>query len=58
MSHPETFLLAPLSRTDSAALAQRRRGRNWAILLALITLAALFYAISVVKFLAAGVAGH
>jgi fatty acid desaturase len=38
-----------LSRTDSDEIARRRRGRNWAILLALAGLCALFYAIAIVK---------
>jgi ferric-dicitrate binding protein FerR (iron transport regulator) len=41
--------LPPLSRQDSAALGQRRRGRNLALLVALLALAALFYAIALVK---------
>lgn len=41
--------LAPLSRADSDALARRRRGRNWALLLALLAIVGLFYAISIVK---------
>ena len=38
-----------LSREDSEALAKRRRGRNIAMLIALLALAALFYLIAVVK---------
>jgi hypothetical protein len=38
-----------LSRADSAALARRRRGRNWALLLVLLAICGLFYAISIVK---------
>ena len=41
--------LPPLSRADSEALAKRRRGRNIAMLIALLSLSALFYAIAVVK---------
>jgi hypothetical protein len=35
--------------TEADALRRRRRGRNWAIMLALFALAALFYAITIVK---------
>ncbi len=38
-----------LSRADSEALGRRRRGRNLALLAALIGLAALFYFISIAK---------
>jgi hypothetical protein len=38
-----------LSRDDSERVARRRRGRNWAMLIALLALCALFYAITVVK---------
>lgn len=41
--------LAPLSRADSAILAKKRRGRNIAMLIALLSIAGLFYAIAVVK---------
>jgi hypothetical protein len=34
---------------EAAELRRRRRGRNWAIMLALFGLAALFYAITIVK---------
>jgi hypothetical protein len=34
---------------QSADAARRRRGRNWAILIALVGLCALFYAITIVK---------
>jgi hypothetical protein len=40
---------APLTRAESDALAKRRRGRNIALLVALLALAALFYAIAMVK---------
>ena len=39
----------PLSRSESDALAKRRRGRNWMLLVALVILAGLFYAIALVK---------
>jgi hypothetical protein len=41
----------PLRPTPREAdeLRRRRRGRNWAIMLALFALAALFYAITIVK---------
>ncbi len=42
-------LLTPLSRADSQAVQRRRRGRNWAMLAALIALVGLFYAITLVK---------
>jgi hypothetical protein len=42
--------LPPLSREESLILAKRRRGKNLAMLVALFALAALFYAITVVKF--------
>ncbi len=38
-----------LTREDSERLARRRRGRNWAMLIALVALCVLFYAITVVK---------
>ncbi len=38
-----------LTRDDSERLARRRRGRNWAMLVALVALCVLFYAITVVK---------
>jgi hypothetical protein len=33
----------------STQIAQRRRGRSWAILIVLLALSALFYAITIVK---------
>ncbi len=38
-----------MSREDSDALARRRRGRNIAMLVVLLAVAALFYAIAMVK---------
>jgi hypothetical protein len=38
-----------LSRDESERIDRRRRARNWALLIALVALAALFYAISIVK---------
>jgi len=38
-----------LSREESDALAKRRRGRNIAMLIALLALSALFYLIAMVK---------
>jgi hypothetical protein len=38
-----------LTRDESDRLARRRRGRNWAMLIALVALCVLFYAITVVK---------
>jgi len=40
---------ASLSRTESAAMAHHRRGRNIAMLLALVGLCGLFYLITLVK---------
>jgi hypothetical protein len=42
-------MMAPLDRAESAALAKRRRGRNIALLVVLLGVAALFYAIAMVK---------
>ena len=41
---PEKF-----SPAESAEIARRRRGRNWAIFIALLALCGLFYAVAVVK---------
>jgi hypothetical protein len=41
--------IQPLTPDESAALARRRRGRNIAMLIALLALSALFYAIAIVK---------
>ncbi len=41
--------LAHLSRAESDALNRRRRGRNLAMLVALVAVVVLFYAISIVK---------
>jgi hypothetical protein len=38
-----------LTEEESAALARRRRGRNIAMLIALLAFSALFYAITLVK---------
>lgn len=38
-----------LSRAESEALGRRRRGRNLAMLIGLVALAAIFYAIAMVK---------
>lgn len=46
----------PLTREESDALAKRRRGRNIALLVALLALAALFYAIAMVKMAQPGMA--
>ena len=40
----------PLTPAEAVELRRRRRGRNYALLVVLIVVAALFYAISVVKF--------
>ncbi len=39
----------PLTRAETDALMRRRRGRNVALLIALLALAIVFYAIAVVK---------
>ncbi len=39
-----------LSPADAALLVRRQRGRNLAMLVALVCLAALFFAITIVKF--------
>lgn len=41
--------LSPLSRAESMMIAKKRRGRNLAMLVALIAIAGLFYAIAIVK---------
>ena len=40
----------PLSPLEAAELRRRQRGRNIALLVVLLAVAALFYAISMVKF--------
>ncbi len=49
-----TNQLPSLSRAESDLIAKRRRGRNLAMLVALLALAGLFYAITFVKFRATG----
>lgn len=39
----------PLSRAESQLVARRRRGRNWAVLIVLLALIALFFAITIAK---------
>ena len=39
-----------LSRAESDLVRRRQRARNWALLVVLIVLAALFYAIAMVRF--------
>ena len=41
--------LPPLSRAEMEALSRRRRGRNLAMLVALLALVGLFYLITIVK---------
>jgi hypothetical protein len=41
--------LPPLSRAESDLIAKKRRGRNIAMLVALVAIAVLFYAIAMVK---------
>jgi hypothetical protein len=38
-----------VSKRDSAAFLRARRGRNWAMLLVLLALVALFYVLTMVK---------
>ena len=40
----------PMSPQVAAEFRRRQRGRNWALLLVLIGVAALFYAIAMIKF--------
>ena len=42
-----------VARSQAAEIARRRRVRNWAMLIVLLALAALFYAITMVKMLKA-----
>jgi hypothetical protein len=42
-------MLDHLNREESERFARRRRGRNWAMFIALVALCVLFYAITVVK---------
>ncbi len=39
----------PLTRIESDEVARRRRGRNWAMFVALLLLCAIFYAMAWVK---------
>lgn len=41
--------LPPLTRAQSEELRRHRRGRNWAVLLALLVLALLFFGMTIVK---------
>lgn len=41
--------LPPLSRAESDVIAKKRRGRNIAMVVALVAIAVLFYAIAIVK---------
>jgi hypothetical protein len=38
-----------LTPAETEALAKRRRGRNWMMLVALVLVSGLFYAIAIVK---------
>ena len=38
-----------IGKTESAEIARRRKLRNWAVLVVLVALSALFYAITIVK---------
>jgi hypothetical protein len=48
----------PLSRDEWTLLQKRRRGRNIAMLIALLAIAALFYAIAMVKLSRPDLASH
>lgn len=50
MSPMDDAFPPPLSPTEAADLRRRQRGRNVVLLCVLVGLAALFYAISIVKF--------
>ncbi len=50
MSNVDEGFPPPLSASEATELRRRQRGRNWALLVALVVVAALFYAISMVKF--------
>lgn len=50
--------LPPLSHEESLALQRRRRGRNIAMLVALVALVALFYAMTLVKMARPELAAH
>lgn len=41
--------LPPLTRAESDRIAKKRRGRNIAMLVALVAIAVLFYAVAMVK---------
>jgi hypothetical protein len=49
--HPDGVLAAPplLTRAQSDELGRRRRGRNIAMLIALLVVSGLFYALAIVK---------
>ncbi len=50
--NPQAYRLdRPMSRDDSEALARRRRAKNYAMLVALLGLVALFYAIAMARLL-------
>ncbi len=50
MARAVTDFITPLNAEQTVELRRRQRGKNIALLLALIGVAVLFYAISVVKF--------
>jgi hypothetical protein len=47
-----------LSRQESEALAQRRRGRNWLLLVVLLGIAVLFYLIAIAKLSSPDLGAH
>ena len=48
-AHPRDTPPRPMSPTEAAEFRRRQRGRNIALLVVLVALAAVFYAISIVK---------
>ena len=51
MSGPKGVKLDAVPREESLEIARKRRVRNWAMLVVLLALVALFYAITMVKML-------
>jgi hypothetical protein len=55
---PEPELPPVLTPQESAVIARKRRGRNIAMLVALIAIVVLFYAISIAKLANPGLGAH